>query len=53
MHKGGTSTHAEGTDPRGGLERASEDQGALWPPVPKARRRQKRQHAEGTDRGGG
>jgi len=30
MYKGDTSTHAEETDPRGGLERASKGQEALW-----------------------
>jgi len=29
MYKGDTSTHVEGTDPRGGLERASEGEEAL------------------------
>jgi len=42
--KGDTSIYAKGTDPWGELERASEGQEALCPPVVNARRRQKRQH---------
>jgi len=30
IYKGDTSSHAEGTDSRGGLERASEGEEALW-----------------------
>jgi len=38
-HRWDTCTHAEGTDPRGGLS-----QEVLWPPVLNARHRQKRNY---------